>query len=126
MTMVGERVVVHEPLFGDRGRLYVFDSRDRELLCEAEPEQSFAWGDPAGAGEQARRKGVLGRKIRRIAAQADPVDPMLAAAATAAEFGHDPLIPGRTIAAAPAPARLIKRPSSLELWSAKPEEKKVG
>ena len=114
--------------FGDRTQLFVFDERDRELLCVAEPDEPFDWGDQAGAREQARRKAALGRQIRRIAAEADPIDPMLAAAATAAELGHEPLIPGRPIAPAPVPARRSKRPSSLELWAApaRSGEKKVG
>jgi hypothetical protein len=125
MTLVGERVVVREPLFGDRGRLYVFDESDRVHLCEAEPEQSFAWGDPTGAGEQARRKAMLGRKLRGIAAQADPVDPLLAAAATAAEFGYEPLIPGgQAMEAVPERPRRKKGPSSLELWAE--EARKAG
>jgi hypothetical protein len=128
MPLAGGMVVVHEPLFGDRGRLFVFDDADRELLCEAEPEQAFAWGDPAGAGEQARQSAKLRRKIRELASQADPVDPLLAMAATVAEFGPAPVATtARTLDPTPAAAapRRAKR-SSLDVWLQPDRAKEAG
>jgi hypothetical protein len=80
MELAQTWVTLHKPLFGDRGRIFVFDEQDRDLICEATPEQPIAFGDRAGAGEQARRKKKLTSKIRKLAAQIDRVDPVQAVA----------------------------------------------
>jgi hypothetical protein len=120
LSLAGEFVIVHEPLFGDRDRLFVFDAaEDRECIAEAVPETTFRWGDPAGAGEQRRQSKVLKKQLQTLGKLAPPLDPAMALASLNAERGQRPPAAAveQLIAAVPAPPpRRAKEPSSFELW----------
>ena len=68
------KVRVHQPIYGDRSRLFVFDD-DGQWLCVAEPEEYYDFDDPRGAAEQQRRNAELNRQIRALEAEGDRRDP---------------------------------------------------
>ena len=68
---VGHRVLVRKPLFGNREMLFVF-SEFGEPIAVALPDTAYAFGDPRGAGEQARRGKAPSCDLKQTAAQSDP------------------------------------------------------
>lgn len=64
------RIIVREPMYGDRARLYLFDV-DENFIGLAEPEIAFPFGDHAGAGEQQRRAAVFRKEIAELESQCD-------------------------------------------------------
>ena len=70
-AFVGRKLLVRQPLFGDREMLFVFTGHG-EPLAVGRPDLAYASGDPAGAGEQARRVKALTRDMRALEAGAGP------------------------------------------------------
>jgi hypothetical protein len=70
-SLVGSKVLVRQPLFGDRQMLFVF-SVDGQPLDIARPDLAYSFGDAAGAAEQSRRQSALLRDVRALKADADP------------------------------------------------------
>lgn len=70
-SFVGRKVLVRQPMFGDRETLFVFTEHGTPLAT-ATPDAAFAFGDLAGAKEQGRRAKALTVQIRAAEAEADP------------------------------------------------------
>jgi len=73
LSYVGRRVLVRQPLFGNRELLFVFTEHG-EPITLAQPSNVYAFGDPRGAGEQARREKLLKADLKAMAAQAPHLD----------------------------------------------------
>lgn len=67
------KILVCEPLFGDKSKLYVYDENERPL-CVAEPARAYFMGDVSGAGEQQRQTTEFNRQIRQLEAETDSID----------------------------------------------------
>jgi hypothetical protein len=67
------KVLVREPLFGDKSRLYVYDEYEK-FLCVATPETVYRMGDVRGAGEQQRQTAEFNRQIRQMEKETDKLD----------------------------------------------------
>ena len=72
-SFVGRRVLVRQPLFGDRETLFVFNE-DGTPLATARPDNVYAFADPRGAGEQSRREKALRTDIKSLATSAPRLD----------------------------------------------------
>ena len=64
-SLVGQRVLVRQPIFGDRETLFVFTEHG-EPIAVARPDRLYAFGDPRGAGEQSRRQAALKSDVRAL------------------------------------------------------------
>lgn len=65
-----QKVLVRQPRYGDRDRLFVFQL-DRKFIDVAKLDQTYGFGDPAGAKEQRAREKDLRRRLRRLAHEAE-------------------------------------------------------
>lgn len=70
-SVTKRRVIVGQPLFGDRNRLLAF-TEDDEPLCPLVPVHALPFDDPRGAGEQARQTKVYRDAIRAHGHLHDP------------------------------------------------------
>ncbi|HYH19129.1 MAG TPA: Mu transposase C-terminal domain-containing protein [Azospirillum sp.] len=84
-------VIVREPLFGNRERLFVFDD-DGKPLCVAEPTPVFAFDDIKGSGEQMRMTAEFNRQIRALEDRTDRIDLEQSMSAVVATFGAAPAV----------------------------------
>jgi hypothetical protein len=73
LSMVGQRVLVRQPSFGDRDQLIISTEHD-EPICVARPDTIYAFGDPAGAEAQGTRQGRLNRQVRALKANTVRLD----------------------------------------------------
>jgi hypothetical protein len=73
LSYVGRRVLVRQPMFGDKETLFVFTEHG-EPITLAQPSNIYRFGDPRGAGKQAKREKLLKTQIKELAAQAPALD----------------------------------------------------
>lgn len=88
--LVGGKIIIRQPLFGDRAQLFVY-SEDDEPLCVARPPEVFKFGDIEGAKEQGRRTGALNRAVAAHRADTKPLDLEQAMARANAAAGPAPV-----------------------------------
>jgi hypothetical protein len=88
-SYVGSRVIVRQPLTGDRNTLFVFTEYE-DFICTAGPETTYVFGDPRGAGEQSRRAKVLRTDLAAMAAGTERIDGEQAMANVVALHGPAP------------------------------------
>jgi hypothetical protein len=72
-SLVGQPVLVRQPIFGDRDTLFVFTEHG-EPIATAQPDTRFKFGDPHGAGEQSRREAALKADIRALRTGTERLD----------------------------------------------------
>ncbi len=73
LSHVGRRVLVRQPLFGDRDALFIFTEHG-EPIAMGRPDNVYTFGDPRGAGEQSRREKALKTALKALATQAPRTD----------------------------------------------------
>ena len=73
LSHVGRRVLVRQPLFGDRDALFIFTEHG-EPIAMARPDNVYVFGDPRGAGEQSRREKALKTGLKALATEAPRTD----------------------------------------------------
>ena len=88
--LVGDKVIIRQPLFGDRTQLFVYSEED-EPLCQARPPEVYAFGDREGAKEQGRRTGALNRAVAARKADTEAIDLEQAMARANAAAGPAPM-----------------------------------
>ncbi len=88
--LVGGKIIVRQPLFGDRAQLFVY-SEDDEPLCTAQPPEVFKFGDIEGAKEQGRRTGALNRAVAALKDDSEVIDLEQAMARANAAAGPAPV-----------------------------------
>ena len=71
LSLVGHKVLVRQPMFGDRETLFVF-TEDGEPLAIARPDVAYAFADSAGAEEQGRRAKALADEVKTLETEAQP------------------------------------------------------